>query len=249
MKEKMFFMIFLFAGLNSLAQNVGIGTTAPTQKLEVAGNTFVRDSVGIGVPVPQYKLDVAGRMRIRSEGSLFGTAGLWLNNTDNSTLPAFIGMASNNQVGIYSNTLGSFGLLMNTSSGNVNIGGSPSFDKLYVNGSIGLSGTISTENPKIMVLAGNWFNAPFPFYTPTYFKDKESIVHLAGTIKCINAPTSLIITSLPNGYWPLGTVSFAVPNGNGFVRIDIAVNGVVTLFTTGLSTPTISLDGITYRSP
>ncbi len=38
--------------------NVGIGTTAPTQKLEVIGNTTVTGRVGIGTTAPFYPLDV-----------------------------------------------------------------------------------------------------------------------------------------------------------------------------------------------
>jgi Chaperone of endosialidase len=50
------------------------------------------------------------------------TAGLWLSNAANSSSSAFIGMASDNQVGFYGNTGALFGLTMNTTTGNVGIG-------------------------------------------------------------------------------------------------------------------------------
>ena len=39
--------------------------------------------VGIGTTNPEYKLDVAGRMRLRHEAGSF-TAGMWFNKLDNT---------------------------------------------------------------------------------------------------------------------------------------------------------------------
>jgi hypothetical protein len=38
-------IVSTFFSLQVNAQNVGIGTTTPTQKLEVVGNIYVRDSI------------------------------------------------------------------------------------------------------------------------------------------------------------------------------------------------------------
>jgi hypothetical protein len=42
---------------------VGIGTTSPTQKLDVSGNAAISGSVGIGTTSPSAKLDVIGNIR------------------------------------------------------------------------------------------------------------------------------------------------------------------------------------------
>ncbi len=80
-------------------------------------------NTGIGVVNPSFKLEVGSRMLIRNGGSLAQSAGIWLNNTANSSSPAFIGMANdNNLVGLFGNTGGGWGLTMNTNNGNVGIG-------------------------------------------------------------------------------------------------------------------------------
>jgi hypothetical protein len=60
-----------------------------------------------------------GRIQIQ-QGSQ--TAGLWLANAANTTNSAFIGLHSDNQVGLYGNTGALWGLTMNTTTGNVGIG-------------------------------------------------------------------------------------------------------------------------------
>ncbi len=80
-------------------------------------------NVGIGTTTPQFKLDVNGRMRIRSEGSNTGSAGIWLNNNANNASPVFVGMESDNVVGFYGvGSPNGWGLTMNTVTGNIGIG-------------------------------------------------------------------------------------------------------------------------------
>ncbi len=97
-------------------------------------------NVGIGTITPQYRLDVNGRMRIMSGGDVNNTAGLWLNNIANNASPAFIGMQSNDQVGLYGNTSG-WSFVMNTTTGNVGIGTSTPLAKLHVDSSVVFTGT------------------------------------------------------------------------------------------------------------
>lgn len=110
-----------YSGLNSLSS---------TELMRVAGN----GQVGIGGIDPLYRLDVNGRMRIRSGGNLASSAGLWLNNTANTVVPAFIGMQNDNTVGFYGTGAG-WALGMNTDNG-----------ALIVNGNAGGSGQVLRSN-------------------------------------------------------------------------------------------------------
>jgi hypothetical protein len=91
----------------------GVSTTASSELFRINGN----GNVGVGVNAPAFRLDVGDRMRIRS--TLGNTAGVWLNNDDNTTSPAFIGMKLNDEVGFYGQT-GAPGwrFYINTTTGN-----------------------------------------------------------------------------------------------------------------------------------
>jgi Chaperone of endosialidase/Head domain of trimeric autotransporter adhesin len=98
---------------------IGNGTSSlRTNALTILQN----GNTGIGVVNPSFKLEVGGRMLLRNGGSSAQSAGIWLNNTANSSAPAFVGMANdNNLVGFYGST-GGWGLTMNTNNGYVGIG-------------------------------------------------------------------------------------------------------------------------------
>jgi hypothetical protein len=136
----LFVLTFPLGGLGGFAyaQNIGINTPNPQQKLHVKGNVFMEDNVGIGVLNPEYRLDVNGRMRIRSGGTAFTSAGVWFNNSDNSISPAFMGLYDDSTFGFYGS--GGWSLFMDTNNGNVGIGSPPSDNKLYVNGDVAFSG-------------------------------------------------------------------------------------------------------------
>lgn len=89
-------------------------------------------NVGIGTTTPGYRLDVADRMRVRQGGS--GTAGIWFYETAPAADRAFVGMADDTHVGFWGNTGASWGLTMDTSSGNVGIGTTSPGAKLEVQG-------------------------------------------------------------------------------------------------------------------
>lgn len=56
MKKKLLLLCLLAATFFVKAQNVGIGTTAPLQKLHVVGSTFLNGNVGIGENTPAFPL-------------------------------------------------------------------------------------------------------------------------------------------------------------------------------------------------
>jgi len=47
--------------------NIGIGSTTPTNKFDVIGNSYISGNVGIGSTIPQQKLDVAGSVKIDAQ--------------------------------------------------------------------------------------------------------------------------------------------------------------------------------------
>lgn len=95
-------------------ETISSGSVLRTERLRIAANGFL----GIGTNAPAYLLDVAGRIRLRSGG---GTAGLWLNNTGNTSTMGFMGASTDNTLGFYGKGSG-WSLLMNTTNGFVGIG-------------------------------------------------------------------------------------------------------------------------------
>jgi hypothetical protein len=77
-------------------------------------------NIGIGNQNPAYRLDITDRMRIRSGGGA-NSAGIYFNKSTN-TEASFIGMQSDDYVGFFGVPLNNWGLLMNTTTGNIGIG-------------------------------------------------------------------------------------------------------------------------------
>jgi hypothetical protein len=75
--------------------------------------------VGIGTLTPEFSLDIVDRIRVRQGAT--PSAGIWFYQTTPATDRAFVGMASDTQVGFYGNTGASWGLVMDTTSGDVDI--------------------------------------------------------------------------------------------------------------------------------
>jgi|GEM_PF-2296523 len=67
----------------------------------------------------EYGMTLKGRLQLNSGTQ---SAGLWLTNTANTVNTSFIGMQSDNLVGLYGATGAGWGLSMNTTTGNVGIG-------------------------------------------------------------------------------------------------------------------------------
>lgn len=101
-------------------------------------------NVGIGgITGPAFALDVADRIRLRS-GT--GTAGLWLNNPNNTGQVGFIGTLNDTVLGVYSSGINQWQFRVNRLNGNVSIGNqAPTSYKLEVN-----------SNARIGSTAGNY---------------------------------------------------------------------------------------------
>lgn len=93
----------------------GSSSTTSNELMRIEGN----GRVGIGTTAPGYKLDVADRMRVRQGAS--GSAGMWLFQTTPNTDRAFIGMLDDNTFGLFS-AISGWGLTQNVNTGNVGIG-------------------------------------------------------------------------------------------------------------------------------
>jgi hypothetical protein len=108
-------------------------------------------SVAIGGPsvAPAQRLDVAGRIRLRQAGG--ASAGLWLHQDASNEDRAFVGMANDNQVGLWGNKGVGWGLLMDVANGNVTIKGRAS--------SSNICASVARSN-KVDVTATDWTLMP-----------------------------------------------------------------------------------------
>jgi hypothetical protein len=107
--------------------------------------TINRDGfVGIGTTSPDLPLVVEGRIRLRSSSG--GTAGLWLNNLANTNAIGFVGAANDNQIGLWGNPNLGWGLLMNTTTGNIGIGTQTPLNRLTVSERTTSYATVTIEN-------------------------------------------------------------------------------------------------------
>jgi hypothetical protein len=112
------------------------------------GSVVMNGNLGVGVP-PGHKLDVGGRIRLRQAGQ--ASAGLWLYQDTPNEDRAFVGMATDDQVGLWGNKGIGWGLLMDVANGNVAIKGRCSNSNIR---------TAVMKNNKVDVTATTWAAMP-----------------------------------------------------------------------------------------
>ncbi|MBI5020538.1 MAG: hypothetical protein HZB59_03800 [Ignavibacteriales bacterium] len=103
--------------------------------------------VGIGaIPsIADGVLDVGGRMRIRSGGNLATSAGLWLNNVDNTSLSAFVGMENDSSVGFYGYNGAGWSFGVNTRTGDIKMFGKLGIGTTTPNAPLGFPPTLGKK--------------------------------------------------------------------------------------------------------
>ena len=139
-----------------------------TETARIKGN----GRVGIGVSNPEFTLETDGRIRLR-QGST-GSAGLWLWQSTPKNDRAFVGLVNDEQVGFWGNTGLGWGLVMNTTNGNVGIGTLSPGDRLEVNGGLKI---LTGTNPIRFTSAWSSF--------PDNATDKAEICNDTGTFKTL----------------------------------------------------------------
>lgn len=125
----------LFLGIENTAGGVLSTITNHDLQLRAGGNTPMltikaSGNVGIGTTAPGYRLDVADRMRIRQGGS--GNSALSFYQTTPAADVATLGMLTDTQFGLYSRSMNQWGLVVDLATNNVGIGVSAPTAKLDV---------------------------------------------------------------------------------------------------------------------
>jgi hypothetical protein len=139
--------------------------TVSNELMRISGN----GAVGIGVSDPITILDIKSRMRIRNSTE---TAGVYFDGTTN-TYKGFIGMQTDNLIGLFGFNGAGWAVNMNATNGNLGVGTSNPTDKLTVltgTSNYGIShtngtSTISTYIDNTAGWIGTKSNHPLFFYT------------------------------------------------------------------------------------
>jgi hypothetical protein len=95
--------------------------TSPNATSDTAVSVTADGRVGIGTENPGYLLDVDGRMRVR-EGDDLTSGGIWFADGSGATDYGFVGMDTPARIGFWGNAGAKWGLVMDTTDGDVGLG-------------------------------------------------------------------------------------------------------------------------------
>jgi hypothetical protein len=139
--QKLVFSIFLIASVKLAAQNVGIGTTTPVQKLHVEGTTFLNGNVGIGTSTPFAWLTFPG-----GPGEIISFQGTAGNNIGIFVSPGRLNIHTDLPISDIAFGYGSGAAFTERmrikGDGNVGIGTTTPVQKLHVEGTTFLNGNV-----------------------------------------------------------------------------------------------------------
>jgi hypothetical protein len=109
----------------------------------------------------------------------------------------------------------------------------------------------------------NWTSFGGGFATPSYFRDRDGVVHLRGLAKAIDGTSQacgtvpgfdeniVAVGGLPAGHVPELRALFTVTSNNKAARVDVLANGTIRTepgYPTAADTKAwVSLDGISFR--
>jgi hypothetical protein len=105
---------------------------------------LLKGMLGLEPQTPDINWMLPNRMRVRQANN---TAGIWFYQSKPAKDQAFVGMSTDTQVGFWGNTGAGWGLVMDTTTGNVGIGTgqATSSSKLQVNGNMTTKGNLSVD--------------------------------------------------------------------------------------------------------